>query len=180
MNQHFLLWAFGPDKPGIVSAVSKALYDHGMNLEDSSMMRLGSEFGIFLIFTGPDVSTARMLEATLEKQMRHAGLTVGIKRIARREALAPAPRGSAFLVSVHGPDRPGIVYRVTKALARRKFNITDLSTHRTTRGATAGFILFIEGEMRPSILPVLRRDLEKIRKTLKTKVDVRPIPTTAF
>jgi glycine cleavage system transcriptional repressor len=39
-----------------------------------------------------------------------------------------AEAGSPYVVSVHGADRPGIVHRVTAAIADAGGNITDLST----------------------------------------------------
>ncbi|MEJ7554142.1 MAG: ACT domain-containing protein, partial [Aquificaceae bacterium] len=45
----FILSIFGKDKPGIVASISKALYQMGLNLEDSSMTRLNGEFTIMLI-----------------------------------------------------------------------------------------------------------------------------------
>ncbi|MEJ7620037.1 MAG: ACT domain-containing protein, partial [Aquificaceae bacterium] len=35
----FILSIFGKDRPGIVASLSKALYQMGLNLEDSSMTR---------------------------------------------------------------------------------------------------------------------------------------------
>lgn len=180
MDRHFLLWASGPDKPGIVAAVTKILFDHGMNLEDSSMMRLGSEFGIFLIFASNGRGSSASLAASMRQLAVRKGLSIGIKKISRAEASAPRSVRSAYLVSVHGPDRPGIVYRVTATLARRKFNITDLSTHRTTSGARAGYILFIEGEITDASVSSLHRDLIRIQRTLKTKIDLRPVSTSAL
>ncbi len=48
MKHYAFLWAIGPDRFGIVSALTRLLYKHHCNLEDSSMMRLGSEFGVFV------------------------------------------------------------------------------------------------------------------------------------
>jgi predicted amino acid-binding ACT domain protein len=71
MKNHYLLWATGQDHPGFVAEVTKLLFELHCNLEDSSMMRLGAEFAMFVIFTsdrelhlenfsslndGPDVS----------------------------------------------------------------------------------------------------------------------------
>jgi glycine cleavage system transcriptional repressor len=40
----------------------------------------------------------------------------------------PAARGPAYLLTVHGGDRPGIVSAVTAVVAAADGNITDLST----------------------------------------------------
>lgn len=176
MEQHYLLWASGEDRPGLVAAVTKALFDHGMNLEDSSMMRLGAEFGIFLIFSSKVMVPLERLERDLAPIGRRLRLALGVKKISRRQATARRSAARLHIVSVHGPDRPGIVYRVTQALARRKFNITDLTTYRTTSGGRAGYVLLIEGEI-PSAgaLAAIRADLLRIRSELKTTVDIRAV-----
>jgi len=175
MTQHYLMWASGEDRPGIVSTVTKALFDLRTNLEDSSMMRLGSEFALFLIMASPARIPADRLEATLRSLRTKRGLAVGIKEISARQAEFRASR-QTWIVSVHGHDRPGIVFRVTEALSRRKFNITDLSTHRTTSGRAAGYILFIEGEL-PSkaALALIRRDLARLASSMKTRIGIRPV-----
>ncbi len=175
MTQHYLLWASGEDRPGIVAAVTKALFDLHTNLEDSSMMRLGSEFAIFLIMTSPSRVPAARLGATLKSLRAKRGLIAGIKEISARQ-VGFRPSRETCIVSVHGQDQPGIVFRVTNALSRRKFNITDLSTHRTTSGPAAGYILFIEGEL-PSkaAYTVIKRDLSRLASSMKTKIGIRRV-----
>ena len=41
---HVAVTAVGADRPGIVAAVSRALYDVGGNIEDSRMAILGGHF----------------------------------------------------------------------------------------------------------------------------------------
>ena len=181
MTQHYLLWASGEDKPGIVAAVTKALYGLRTNLEDSSMMRLGSEFAIFLILTSDKKISDIDVDGAILSLRKKYGVTAGIKEISARQAVFSAASRRAYIVSVHGQDRPGIVYRVTEALSRRKFNITDLSTHRTTAGRSAGYILFIEGELPSrSDLPAVRRDLTRLAASMKTKIGIRQVDAESF
>jgi glycine cleavage system transcriptional repressor len=51
--KRYLLTAAGRDRPGLVAAVSKILFEEGCNLEDSAMTRLQGEFAILLILSGP-------------------------------------------------------------------------------------------------------------------------------
>jgi len=140
------------------------------------MMRLGDEFGIFLIFSSrANIPTAR-LENDLRLVTKKHGLSIGVKKITRKQAATGPAKPISHIVSVHGPDRPGIVYHVTSALARRRFNITDLSTHRTTHGAKPGYVLFIEGEIRGGrSLAMIRADLARLRRSLKTRIEIRAV-----
>ena len=147
MNYHYVLWAFGKDRPGIVASVTEILFKNNCNLEDSSMMRLGSEFAILLIFTSKyKISQERRgkLFSPIEKRL---ALTLGIKPISSFLAKFQPFKGKPYIVSVYGYDRPGIVFQVTSLLSKLRFNITDLATHRTTWGDKPGYILFIEGEL---------------------------------
>lgn len=170
MARHYLLWCTGEDRPGIVATLTKILYEKGCNLEDSSMMRLGREFSIFVI-----LSSKKQLDKSLFAALEKHGLTVGLKPITTRQAkFVPAPR-SLSIISVHGPDRPGIVYRVTHCLADHRFNITDLSTHRTGAGKKTGYILFIEGEISPSKEASLKKALRALQSSLKTTITFRGV-----
>ena len=47
MNNHwYMLTLIGEDKPGIVAAVTQALFDLGLNLGETSMLRLGIWHGL--------------------------------------------------------------------------------------------------------------------------------------
>ena len=176
MVKHYLLWTSGPDRPGIVATVTEILFKLGGNIEDSSMMRLGSEFAIFLIFSSEDDQPPTRLDKAFAPLRKRHRLSIGVKAISKAEARFHPSATRSFLVSVHGHDRPGIVYRVTRALARRKFNITDLSTHRTTSRGSAGYILFIEGELAsPGALTQLQSDLARLAKLMKTRIGIRAI-----
>jgi glycine cleavage system transcriptional repressor len=176
MNHHYLLWATGQDKPGIVAGVTKTLFLNCCNLEDSSMMRLGSEFGILLIFTSNkkiNSRTAKNMFVPLESRLN---LTIGIKKITSAQAKFKPAGHRLFTISVHGSDKPGIVYRVSRFLTKHRFNITDLATHRTTTGRRPGYILFVEGEFlkRGGVRRFLR-ELKQLQKKLQTKITFHSI-----
>jgi glycine cleavage system transcriptional repressor len=123
---HFAVSALGADRPGIVAAVTGALVDQGCNLEDTSMSILGGHFAMMLIVAGGPGTTAEGLEAALESPAAEFDLIVAARPVA--DTVPESPVGSPFTVAVYGADRPGIVHRVTAALAARGVNIIDLTT----------------------------------------------------
>lgn len=174
MDQHFLLWAIGPDHPGIVAAVTKSLYKHDCNLEDSSMMRLGAEFGMFLLF-----SSKTFLNANLKKELssikRSMKLSLGIKKISSHLARFTPLKKNSFRVTLYGADKPGIVYALTETLARHKFNISDLQTHRISASKKPGYILFIEGDVDTNNrFNQLKKSLALLQKKLQVTLRIEP------
>jgi glycine cleavage system transcriptional repressor len=177
MNRAFLLWATGQDRPGFVASITGHLFKLGCNLEDSSMMRLGSEFAMFVIFS----SRKPIREVDFKSIKTLPDLNIGLKSLSHRLARFTPPKRDGFIVRVYGPDHTGIVYHVTRCLSKHRFNITDLSTHRTTGGKTPGYILLIEGELlhKKAISP-LKKALRILEGKLKTKISFEPLTLQSF
>lgn len=174
MKHYYFLSAYGPDRGGLVAQLTKILYRHKANIEDSSMMRLGAEFGIFLIFTADIKNPALNKDlAALSKKLR---LFVNLKEISKKEAQTSISLKPAFMVTAHGKDQPGLVYKVTEALAAVGFNISDLETHRTDYENIPGYILFIEGNLPPKTkLSKIKNELSVIGRHYGLSISIRPL-----
>lgn len=119
--QTWAVTAVGPDAVGEVAALAEALAGLGANVEDASMTRLRGHFAMTLIaVTATDQSA---LQNALEQAA--TGLQVSLTPLA--PDTEPEVSGPAHRVSVHGPDRRGIVARVARAVADHGGNITDLT-----------------------------------------------------
>ncbi len=180
-KNYYLLFASGKDRPGIVAAVTEILFKNGANLEDSSMMKLGGEFGIFLIFTSPKRDFLKDGVEALSEVRKRYHLTLAVKEISKAEAEFIAPQRDLFLVKVMGEDRPGIVFKICRFLFKHGFNILDLETHRTEWGKKAGYILFIEGEfISKKAFQKAQKAVPAFQKSLNVKVQIDPIPVGAI
>jgi glycine cleavage system transcriptional repressor len=123
---HLAVSAIGADRPGIVAAVTKVLVDRGCNLEDASMSILRGHFAMMLVVDAPAGADPGRLEEEIAAATRAFGLVVVVRAI--DEAAAQSEGGEEWTVSLYGADRPGIVHRVSTALAAAGANITDLTT----------------------------------------------------
>ena len=176
--KNYLLVAAGRDRPGIVAAVTGLLFRHGCNLADSSMTRLASEFSMLLIFQAPGSFRLERFRRDTGS-LRGQGLFVDVKPLAREELALSKPRGRPHIISVHGGDRPGIVYHISRFLAGRKVNITDVWTHQTRARGRSGYILFLEVELPPALnARGLERLLTRVASRLKLRVSVRPVDSS--
>lgn len=178
MNR-FVVTAVGKDRPGIVAGVTEMLYRLGCNLEDSAMTRLGGEFAIMLAFSAPARMTRERLQAPFVPLGRRLRLAIHLKALSDAEARRPSRRGATYQITMYGSDRPGIVFHVSKALARADINITDVHTHRSApargRGGPPLYLLILEVELPPRVrAPQVERRLRALGKALGVEVTLRP------
>ena len=184
MPRMWVLSAAGSDRPGIVAQVTKALYALGCNLEDSAMTRLGGEFAIMLVCSSAASLTPRKLEAALSPLAARLRLSIHTKPLSAGD-MAHRPLGRPYTISVYGSDRPGIVYRISELLARRRINISDLSTRRTSPANAGGasgraslYQMMIEVELPPGVsAPAVERALRQLAKRLRVEVRLQPVDT---
>jgi glycine cleavage system transcriptional repressor len=140
MNHWHMLTVVGRDRPGIVAAVTDALYRGGANLGEASMTRLGGNFTVMLMVDSSvdTAGLARLLEPITRKFELHLHLDTIEGRL--HSHIEPNVR-----VVVHGADRPGIVAQVTTALATQGFNILDLESDVGGAADKPIYIMVLEG-----------------------------------
>lgn len=158
----------GPDRPGIIADVTGALAELGGNLEDSSMTLLRGHFAMTLVVTcdavAPDV------EARLGLLL--GDLAVYVRPVADESDLPGV--GTAYVLTVHGADRPGIVSSITRVVAEHGGNVTDL----TTRLAGGLYVLAAEVDLPPDAdAEVIARALTSVAQALGVGASLRPAET---
>lgn len=137
------LAAIGRDRPGIVAAVTAALLRHGVNVEDSRMSILRGHFTMMLILGVPETVDREALRDDLDRVAADLGLEA--LTLSAVEPLGEAAPEPTHVVSVYGVDHPGIVHRVTAAIAEQGANVTDLETRLAeTEGEAPLYALLIE------------------------------------
>ncbi|MCC5886382.1 MAG: glycine cleavage system protein R [Gammaproteobacteria bacterium] len=114
----------GPDRPGLVGALTGVIAQGGGNIQDSRMALLGGEFAIIMLV---DVAADRHsdLQAGLETHAEAAGLVIGVRDTRRPAASAP---GRSYRVRADTMDHPGIVQQIAAFFASQQCNIAELET----------------------------------------------------
>jgi glycine cleavage system transcriptional repressor len=170
---HVAVTAIGVDRPGIVAAVTEVLLAHEGNIEDSRMAILGGHFAMMLIVALPERSDPSALERALAAPAEALDLVIAVRPVP--ETAHEQPTGVPYVVTVYGADRPGIVHRISKALASRGANITDLATH-VLAGPTPVYVMIMELTMPKGTDGAdVEADLKSLAGELDVDVSVRAI-----
>lgn len=173
MPNYAILTAMGKDQPGIVAGISGVLFEKGCNIEDSTMARLGGEFTVMLLLRLPEGTTARQIDQELAVLRGKMKLTVHLTDLRPEDAMEP-PEVPRHVVSVFGADKKGIVAKITRHLADRSVNITNLTT-QVVRHAQPLYIMLIEVEIPPYVdPPTLAKELEGVGRQIDVQVSMRP------
>lgn len=159
----------GNDRPGIVAAISKVLYDRGCNLEDVSSTILRGHFSMMLLVQVPPEVGGDDLERELSAAGEPLGLTVTVRAVEETAAEIPKP---THMISVYGADRPGIVLRVSEALAKVGANITDMTSRVIGDADSPLYAVMLE-----VVLPagVTDADIMKLKGGLDLELSVHPV-----
>jgi glycine cleavage system regulatory protein len=114
-----ILTVIGPDRPGLVNALSETVAAHGGSWLESRMARLAGQFAGIVLIDAPDSVIADL--RSLEGQ----GLRIAVESGEPVQAAGPRP---VLSLEVVGNDRPGIVRDVTRIIAASGVNIEELTT----------------------------------------------------
>ncbi len=174
MNTRAVLSAIGPDRPGLVARITDFLLTRGGNVEDSRMAVLGGDFAVILLFS----VDAAGFDAIMRDKERLAAET-DLALVLRRTEARPAPPGASlrWQVKAVALDHPGIVHRLSEALAQQGINIVELDS-RVAPAPVSGTPVFsmdatisVPAAVRASDL---RATLARIGDEECVDIDVRP------
>jgi glycine cleavage system regulatory protein len=159
-----VLTVIGPDRPGLVEALSETIADHGANWLESRMSHLEGWFAGLLRVNISDAHAADLIRALDELGSRGLRVTV--------QATEPAPSVAetrALRLELIGQDRPGIIRQLSHVLAERRVNVDELDTNVTSAPMSGEPLFRARASLRvPSSVPLeeLRETLEKIANEL--------------
>lgn len=121
-----IISVLGKDRPGIIAAVSKILFERDCNIENVAQTILQSEFtGIFIASVPAPVSVAD-LDEDFKKGLNPLGLQAYVKDLDPNEAVPAVIETEPFIITTRGPDRKGLVAHITGVIASHGVNVTNL------------------------------------------------------
>ena len=122
MTIRVLISFFCDDRPGVIEEISRLIETHRGNWLDSQLARLGGRFAGVLLVQVPLARQEALAAALagLESQGIRATLTSGGE--------APSSSPASRRITLLGPDRPGIVHELTRAMHTAGFNVLAMTT----------------------------------------------------
>ncbi len=114
----------GPDRPGLVEALSSAISSASGNWEGSRMAKLSGQFAGVVHVVVPD-DQADLLRANLQA-MASDGLLISISDDSGQAASEVT--GESVMLDVVGLDRTGIVSEISHVLTELGVNVEELLT----------------------------------------------------
>ena len=168
-----LITAVGEDRPGMAHALAQSLAQLGCNIEDTTMTRLSGEFAMILVVSPPAEIGAESLSDQLASLQKTHGLFLNCKSFEAPRAMQSAAH-SRWVISVYGPEKSGLLARITGVLAGCGVNITDVQTRVASGGAL--YVMVFETEV-PATLDteVLRETLADAAREIGVDVSLHPL-----
>ncbi len=120
--ESLVITVIGKDRPGLVESISAVIEEHGGSWVESRMSRLAGEFAGILRASVP-ADRADALSDALQ-----ALVSGGLRVVVERGSDEPPQEGHVLLLDLVGGDRPGIVHKISEALAARGVNVDELET----------------------------------------------------
>lgn len=164
----YAVTVIGNDRSGIVAGVTKALYETGCNLEDATSTILRGHFSMMLVVSSE--ADAGQIEAALADVASDLGVTITVRPVEEAALEFDAP---THMVSVYGADHPGIVFRISQALADAGANVTDMTSRII--GSTDEPVYALMLEVATSADADLEEKLTRIASEIGVDVSVHPI-----
>lgn len=129
MTRHILVTVFGPDRTGIVAAVSDRLFDLGANLGDTTFAVLGSGAEFTSVCAFPDDLTPAEIKAELKSLPELAGAKISAEPFGLSPVVQPSGR-ITHRIWLNGGDQPGLLARLSEVLLQFNANIVRLEARQ--------------------------------------------------
>lgn len=164
----------GSDGPGVVAAISVLFGEAKCNIEAMSQTMLCGEFAAIFVVNAPGHQTVDTLRDFLEVGLRRAKSDLSVLVRTTNDIQWGANLDcEPFVVTVDGPDGPGLIGAMSRIFALHEVNIENLKA--ILGEAAPGQALFVFEIMVPKTVDIgrLRRELACEAQKLNLRVSVQ-------
>jgi glycine cleavage system transcriptional repressor len=169
-----IISVLGKDRPGIIAAVTRILFEQDCNIENVSQTILQNEFsGIFIVAVPKNLSETD-LHRHLSNGLDPMGLHVYEKPLALTDGPDSMAESEPFVVTTKGPDRKGLVAAITAILTKYRVNVTNLqAVFKGGRDPNANIMIYEVDIPTDVDHQALRRDLREKASGLSLDISIQ-------
>jgi len=135
--QSLVITVVGPDRPGVVRALSDKAAEFGANWTDSVMANFAGQFAGIVHLQVPPAQIMALEAALRAIDSEHLHVQVAYADAAANAA----PVARRIALELVGHDRPGIIHAIATRLAEHGVSIDKMKTHIAS-GAMSGEQMF--------------------------------------
>jgi len=140
MSTTALVSIIGPDRVGLVSAISGRLFDLGADLGDTSFAVLGGGAEFTAICEFPGGMELEALQAELEALPQIVDAVVKVSRF-ELASVHPASETITHTITVSGGNSPGLMARLCEVFEQSNANIVRLNSERVPGGEHSQYVI---------------------------------------
>ena len=164
----------GRDCPGIVAIISRLFGELGCNIKAMSQTMLSGEFAAIFVVDAPDNIDEKYLKDFFSETFAREKVDLSVMaRPAIESQWGQNLKCEPFVVTVDGPDGPGLIGAMSKVFGRHEVNIENLRA--ILDGQEEGNALFVFEVMVPDTVDFgrLRRELSVEAQKLNLRVSAQ-------
>ena len=167
----YVISVIGEDQVGIVSKVTQFLFKKGMNIIDIEQTVVHSQFTMVLLVQPlPSRFQSSQIRAGLSRLSKRLDVTITMTPLREYKGLRLAETKTPYVLTILGPDRPGIVAAFSSTLSKHHCNIERIKM--IARGELLAMEMWID--LREASFSTLRADLTAVAKRVGMDVIAQP------
>jgi len=161
----------GEDRVGIVAKVTQFIFEKGYTLVDIEQTVIHAQFTMVLLvrplspLNGPG-----QLRTGLNHLAKTLGMKITLTSLGTVRGLRLAESGKPYVLTVLGPDRPGVAASFSSQLAKRNCNIEKIKM--IARGELLAMEMWVD--LRRANLSVLRQELFEVARRIGVDMVMQP------
>ncbi|GAB6068361.1 amino acid-binding protein [Methylothermus subterraneus] len=163
----YIITVMAKDRPGIIAAITRAVFELGGNVTELSQTVMRGYFTLILCASLPPNLEPEEIRRRIETAEPELALSACVRRYDPVPAFVPEEEAGTYFLTIQGKDRPGVIAQVTSYLASQGINVEDLYTR--TLGDEITMILQIRPKDKRSAAR-MRLDLEALGQELKIQL----------
>ncbi len=139
-TRSLLIQIFARDEPGLVSAISRCLYELDLNLGDTAFAVLGTGAEFTVVVEEPVPVSIEEIDRNLRELPELEGAEITVEEFDIEPVHGPSAQITHRIV-IRGEDQPGLVARVSEVFGDYGANIVRMNAERQPEDRRSTYVI---------------------------------------